>query len=123
MRDLNREWTRMNANSKIPNNDLMGREAVVGTSKPSHHVLSFPRVFRRICGWLGIAGELNCCRYVTDGRRSVKGGGVFKGKERTDVETYLNELGKDGWDIINLDFRELESRFEFSGAAKREVTA
>ncbi len=56
--------------------------------------------------------------------KDVGGGGVFKGKERTDVEAYLNELGKDGWDITNLDFREIELfRFEFSGIARREVTA
>jgi len=55
--------------------------------------------------------------------KDVSGGGVFKGKDRADVEAYLNELGKDGWEIINLDFRELESRFEFSGVAKKERSA
>jgi hypothetical protein len=55
--------------------------------------------------------------------KDVSGGGIFKGKDRADLEAYLNVLGKDGWEIINLDFRELESRFEFSGVAKREVTA
>ena len=55
--------------------------------------------------------------------KDVSGGGIFKGKARADVEAYLNGLGKDGWEIINLDFRELENRFEFSGVAKREVTA
>ena len=55
--------------------------------------------------------------------KDVPGGGVFKGKERADVEDYLNNLGKDGWEIINLDFRELGNRFEFSGVAKREVNA
>ncbi len=55
--------------------------------------------------------------------KDVRGGGVFKGKERTDVEAYLNELGNDGWEIINLDFRELDSRFEFTGVARREGSA
>ena len=55
--------------------------------------------------------------------KDVCSGGVFKGKKRTDVEAYLNELGSDGWEIINLDFRELERRFEFSGVARREVSA
>ena len=53
--------------------------------------------------------------------KDVPGGGVFKGKDRDDVETYLNQLGKDGWKIINLDFRELENRFDFTGVAKREL--
>ena len=35
--------------------------------------------------------------------KDVRGGGVFKGKERTDVEAYLNEFGRDGWEIINLE--------------------
>ncbi len=55
--------------------------------------------------------------------KDVPGGGVFKGKARSDVEAYLNELGRGGWEIINLDFRELEKRLEFSGIAKRESTA
>ena len=55
--------------------------------------------------------------------KDVAKGGIFKGKNRTDVETYLSSVGGDGWEIINLDFRELEDRFEFSGVAKREVIA
>ena len=54
--------------------------------------------------------------------KDVPGGGIFTGKARSDVDIYLSSLGKDGWEIINLDFRELESRFEFSGVAKREIT-
>lgn len=52
--------------------------------------------------------------------KDVAGGGIFKGKDRADVETYLNQIGNDGWEVINLDFRELEGRFEFTGVAKRE---
>ena len=53
--------------------------------------------------------------------KDVPGGGIFKGKARSDVEVYLSSLGKEGWEIINLDFRELGNRFEFSGVAKREI--
>ena len=45
--------------------------------------------------------------------------GRFKERPRQAVEDYLNELGREGWEIINVDFRELESRMEFSGVAKR----
>jgi len=55
--------------------------------------------------------------------KDVPGGGVFEGKDRQEIEAYLNQLGQDGWQIINLDFRELENRFEFSGVAKRETIA
>ena len=55
--------------------------------------------------------------------KDVPGGGIFKGKDRTAVEIHLNNLGKEGWEIINLDFRELEGRLEFSGVAKREIIA
>jgi len=55
--------------------------------------------------------------------KDVSGGGILKGKDRADVEAYLNGLGMDGWEIINLDFNELENRFEFSGVAKREIPA
>ncbi|MBI2434427.1 MAG: hypothetical protein HYV26_16340 [Candidatus Hydrogenedentes bacterium] len=41
---------------------------------------------------------------------------------RADVETYLNTLGQEGWEIINLDFREMSpGRLAFSGIAKRQV--
>ena len=54
--------------------------------------------------------------------KDVGGGGVFKGKERADVEAYLNELGRDGWKIINIDVKEFENRFDFSAVARRELT-
>ena len=31
--------------------------------------------------------------------------GFLKGRTIEDVETYLNELGADGWEIIDLDFQ------------------
>lgn len=49
--------------------------------------------------------------------------GRLKSRDRAGVEAYLNELGQDGWEIINMDFRELEGRMEFSGVAKRVLTA
>ena len=55
--------------------------------------------------------------------KDVSGGGIFKGKDRAGIEAYLNGLGMDGWEIITLDFNELGNRFDFSGVAKREVTA
>jgi hypothetical protein len=55
--------------------------------------------------------------------KDISGGGIFKGKDRADVEAYLNGIGKDGWEIISLDFNELGNRFDFSGAAKREISA
>ena len=55
--------------------------------------------------------------------KDVPGGGIFKGKDRAAVESYLNQLGYEGWEIVNLDFRELEGRLEFSGVAKRETVA
>ena len=55
--------------------------------------------------------------------KDVASAGVFKGRQRADVETYLCTLGEDGWEIINMDFRELEGRLEFSGVAKRESNA
>lgn len=55
--------------------------------------------------------------------KDVASAGVFKGRQRADVEAYLCTLGEDGWEIINMDFRELEGRLEFSGVAKREVNA
>ncbi len=61
--------------------------------------------------------------YMIIDSKDVGRGGVFKGRARSDVEAYLNDLGKDGWEIINVDFRELEGRLEFSGVARREVTS
>ena len=50
----------------------------------------------------------------------VEGGGLFKGKSRTSIETYLNGLGVEGWELVNIDFREMENRMSFTGIAKRE---
>ena len=52
--------------------------------------------------------------------KDVAGGGIFRGKDRLEVDKYLNSLGEEGWEVVSLDFRELENRFDFTGVAKRE---
>lgn len=44
---------------------------------------------------------------------------IPKPKKISDIEAYLNRLGADGWEIVNLDFKELSSPREFVGVAKR----
>ena len=52
----------------------------------------------------------------------VAGEGGFKGKTREVVESYLNSLGKEGWEVINVDFPDgYENPTRFSAAARREV--
>jgi hypothetical protein len=52
--------------------------------------------------------------------KDVPSEGVFKGRNVKALETYLNDLGAQGWEIINIDSLELEGRREFVGIAKRE---
>jgi hypothetical protein len=53
--------------------------------------------------------------------KDVPGGGILRGKSRDAIEAYLNELGGQGWEIVNLDALELQGhRLTFLGAAKRE---
>lgn len=52
--------------------------------------------------------------------RDVASAGVFKGRQREDVEAYLNELGSLGWELVNADYRELEGGAEFAGIMKQE---
>lgn len=60
-------------------------------------------------------------KYMIVDSKDVPGGGILKGKDRSEVDAYLNRLGQQGWEIVNLDFREFESRFDFTGVAKREI--
>jgi hypothetical protein len=53
--------------------------------------------------------------------QDVKSAGLFKGRKREDVETYLNDLGAQGWELVNIDFRELEGSLEFGGVMKKEM--
>lgn len=50
----------------------------------------------------------------------VPGGSLFKGKSRVALESYLNGLGAEGWEVVNIDTLELEGRTSFVGIAKRE---
>ena len=47
--------------------------------------------------------------------------GQFIGIKREDVEAYLNSLGKQGWELVNADFREREGSLGFSGVMKKEL--
>ncbi|WP_281558149.1 DUF4177 domain-containing protein [Thalassomonas sp. RHCl1] len=53
--------------------------------------------------------------------KDVETAGLFKGRKREDVENYLNALGNEGWELVNVDFRELEGGLEFAGVMKKEV--
>lgn len=53
--------------------------------------------------------------------KDVETAGLFKGRKREDVETYLNALGAEGWELVNVDFRELEGGLEFAGVMKKEA--
>ena len=41
-------------------------------------------------------------------------------RKREDIETYLNTLGSEGWELVNVDYRELEGGLEFAGIMKKE---
>lgn len=60
-------------------------------------------------------------QYKVVDTRDVETGGLFKGRKREDVEAYLNSMGKEGWELVNVDFRELEGGLEFAGIMKKEV--
>ncbi|MBO1256247.1 DUF4177 domain-containing protein [Alteromonas sp. 5E99-2] len=53
--------------------------------------------------------------------RDVETAGLFKARKREDVEAYLTSLGGDGWELVNVDFRELEGGLEFAGVMKKEL--
>lgn len=53
--------------------------------------------------------------------RDVATVGMFKGRKREDIEEYLNSLGSEGWELVNVDFRELEGGLEFAGIMKKEA--
>jgi hypothetical protein len=52
--------------------------------------------------------------------KDVPSDGMFKGRNRVKLEAYLNQLGEEGWELVNIDSLELEGRKEFVGVAKRE---
>ena len=50
-------------------------------------------------------------------------GGIFRGKKFQETKKYLNELGKEGWEIINIDFNDVTGQMDFVGVVKRELPA
>lgn len=47
--------------------------------------------------------------------------GVHKGRSRQAVENYLNQLGREGWEIVALQFDEFSGKeTEFIGLVKRK---
>ena len=54
--------------------------------------------------------------------KDVPRAGVLKGKSREAIEAYLNRIGADGWEVVNIDLLELEGRTDFVGVAKRELS-
>lgn len=52
--------------------------------------------------------------------KDVARDGIFKGRSRGRLEEYLNALGEQGWEIVNIDTWFVESRTSFVGIAKRE---
>ena len=53
--------------------------------------------------------------------RDVESAGLFKGRKREDIEAYLNDLGRQGWELVNADYRELEGSLDFAGVMKRPI--
>lgn len=60
-------------------------------------------------------------KYKIVDTRDVASAGLFKGRKREDVEAYLNLLGAQGWELVNVDFRELEGGLEFAGVMKKDA--
>jgi len=64
---------------------------------------------------------MNQFTYKVIDTRDVETAGLFKGRKREDVEAYLNNLGVEGWELVNVDFRELEGGLEFAGIMKKKI--
>jgi hypothetical protein len=60
--------------------------------------------------------------YMLFDSRDVERKGLFGGEFRKHAESLLNAVGAEGWEVVNIDWRELEGRMSFSGVAKREKT-
>ena len=55
--------------------------------------------------------------------KDVPGGGILQGKSREAIEDYLNNLGGQGWEIVNLDALEWQGHhLTFLGVAKRDIS-
>lgn len=44
-------------------------------------------------------------------------------RKKHDIEVYLNQLGQEGWEIVNLDMTENQKFYNFFGVAKRELAS
>ncbi|MGI9597358.1 MAG: DUF4177 domain-containing protein [Acidimicrobiales bacterium] len=44
---------------------------------------------------------------------------TFKSKSTEDIEAYFNALGREGWEIVALDFSDMKT--VFYGVAKRRI--
>ncbi len=56
--------------------------------------------------------------------KDAESGGLLKGRGREQVEAYLNDIGRQGWEIVDIDFVSMEGSIgltSFSGLAKRPV--
>ena len=52
----------------------------------------------------------------------VQSEGWTKGRSRETLETYLNTLGEQGWEMVTVDFPDgYDNPTRFSACAKREV--
>lgn len=51
----------------------------------------------------------------------VQGVNFTDKRDKKDITEYLNRLGQDGWEIINLDLTETQAHFNFFGVAKRAL--
>ena len=49
-------------------------------------------------------------------------GGKFKGKEKDIVDMYFTIIGHEVWEVISLDFRDVQRGYEFVGLAERLIT-
>jgi|GEM_PF-462338 len=49
--------------------------------------------------------------------------GMDKRAKRTRLQAYLTHLGEEGWEIINIDFHDLNIGMSFVGVAKRPLDA
>lgn len=49
----------------------------------------------------------------------IPGKGLFRLRNRQALEDYLNDIGADGWEIISMDWYELEGRNSFVAVAKK----
>ena len=45
--------------------------------------------------------------------------GLGRRAKRTKLQGYLNKLGNEGWEIVNIDFHDLNIGLSFVGVAKR----